>query len=413
MTQQPVQPAPHRWPIVAIMLAALVLRLLAAWVHPVVDRIRYPDAGDYRDLGLALANGGEYRVPGGLAVRMPGYPLLIAGIYRAAGPHPEAVLVVQAFMGAATCGLIYWLGRKVSQRVGIMASLLAAVDPLSIAASASLLSEAPFTLALIGLVCITRLLLDRPRPWLAWIALGVLAAAAIYLRASSLYLPLVLALGVLAVHAEWRPMAGALVAMAIIVMALLPWKLWLGAHAETAGLGGLTSLEGISLYEAVYADATGGPMQGVILSHRPTEIALLREADRDAYYHAQAWQEIGAHPARIATLAAIKFARFWNPGLNSEEESSPTIQAVLWLWHVPLFLLAAAGAVAGGKKLRLLRFPIAAPLVYFTLIHMIYLGSVRYRVPLQPLLCMLAAWGLVVLFDRRKAELQPWRSARV
>lgn len=388
---------PTRWSILLLVLLAFALRLLAGLVHPITDRTLYPDAGDYHDLGAALATGGEYGVGGGLAARMPGYPLLIAAVYRVAGPRPGAVLGVQAALGAATCYMVYRLLRRISEPACLVGAALAAVDPLSIVASASLLSETAFTAALVGLVWLAVLTWAQPRRMICWIGLGLCAAAAVYLRASALYLAPVFIAAVLArKQGGWL---GAGLALLILIAALLPWKVFLESHPETCGLRGLTSLEGISLYEVVYPGATGGPRQADVRAHAPAILSHMTEAQRNNWWWQAAWQEVRLNPGRILRLAWPKFARTWTPGLNADELRRPALEAVLWLWHVPLFVLAVIGAV------RARQFVAVAALLaigYFALLHLFFMGSVRYRVPLQPLICMLSTLGLWWLGAQRK-----------
>jgi hypothetical protein len=390
----------HRW-ILLICLVAFAFRLAAAVLHPVTDRVAYPDAGDYHDLGTALATGGAYRAPAGIAVRMPGYPLVIAAVYSVAGERPLAVLTLQAAMGAATCYLVWATLRKVSPAGALLATMLVAVDPLSIVLSASLLSESAFSLAFVALVAAAGKLWGRPGSVIHWLLFALLAAVAIYLRAAALYLPAALAAAIVARHFSLRSCAGMALALIVIVAALLPWKLFLAAHPETAGLKGLTSLEGLSLYEAVYPDATGGPKQDAILKSQPPEIQQLTEAQRDTHYAQLARAEIRQHPARVLALAPIKAARTWNPGLNAEQLGTPALQLVLWVWHILLFLLAAIGLVARLLPAKL-RVVLALPILYFACLHMLFIGSVRYRVPLHPLLCMLAAVGVMTLLKNRQ-----------
>jgi hypothetical protein len=63
------------------------------------------------------------------------------------------------------------------------------------------------------------------------------------------------------------------------------------------------------------------------------------------------------------------------------------------LWNVPLLALAVLGLVMRMRRDVLILLLI--PIVYFTAVHALFLGSVRYRTPLMPLVCLLAAHGIV------------------
>ena len=411
-----------------LCVLALLLRLAAVWLHPVTN---LPDAREYDSLAKAVLHGGPYALTDAwgqrvLASRMPGYPAFVAAIYACAGAYPEAVLIAQALLGALGVLLAFMLGRGVSSSfgtdsprtvpwpggtpgkaefVGLAAALLVALDPLGVLFSAALLSETVFTVVLLALVLLS-IRIARNRSSRALLAIAVLAAVAVYLRASCLWL--VIALPVLALRSQPRRAAVVLLTIvATVVLALAPWQIRNHGMLGTGWLR-LTTLEGISLYEAVYPEATGGPMQDKIAL--PPEFATLDEAQRDAEWSRRAWECMRQDPARIAGLALVKIGRTWNPGLNAVEYRTPLVNGLLMLWHIPIYALAlvglwgtfrgrgAPGAIGGvppGKPGAI--FTVALPIVYFSLVHGVFQGSVRYRVPLMPLVYILAAVGLARL----------------
>jgi hypothetical protein len=62
------------------------------------------------------------------------------------------------------------------------------------------------------------------------------------------------------------------------------------------------------------------------------------------------------------------------------------------LWNVPLLALALLGLAFRMRRDLLLLLLI--PIAYFTAVHALFLGSVRYRTPLMPLVCLLAAHAI-------------------
>ena len=65
-------------------------------------------------------------------------------------------------------------------------------------------------------------------------------------------------------------------------------------------------------------------------------------------------------------------------------------------------LLGACGAWHLRARWRALSW-LLLPVAYFTLLHLVFVGSVRYRVPVMPLVEILAAWGVVCLWRRSAA----------
>jgi hypothetical protein len=401
------------WLPLAVGLA-VGLRATLAITHS----FSFPDSPDYVQLAKAILSHETYTAGGNFAARMPGYPVFIALVHAIFGVHedpnhPEvALLLVQALMGGACVVMVYTLGRRVSHAVGLAAAFLAAVDPLSIGFSAAILSEAPYTFFLLLALCIAaRLMEGRPLgrmpEWVSWVMLGAVWGIGVYFRGSALW-------GIVPVAAwtacvRWQnaraaqahadstrasvmPALFALLAIVISLATLVPWQIR-NYRLFHSGITRLTTLEGMSLYEAVYPGADGGPKQMTIPV--PPEITAMDEAQRSDEWSHRAWKEIESDPLRIAKLAVIKFGRTWSPMFNAQDFNIRPIQVLMALWHIPLFLLALLGIPRVPAAVRIL---LLVPLVYFTLIHALFLGSVRYRVPLMPVVCLFAAAGLMGLW---------------
>ncbi|HTV48049.1 MAG TPA: glycosyltransferase family 39 protein [Phycisphaerae bacterium] len=403
----------------AIAALAIVLRAAAALSHPYV----LPDSVEYQALASNILAGKPYMVTGMLAKRIPGYPIFLAGIYFLFGNHQLAPLLVQALCGGATVVVVCYLGRKISPVVGLTAGLLTALDPLSIGFSAALLSEVPFALVLAAGALLAVKIIEKPASPGLWAALGVLWTLGTYLRAEavlcifSLTAWIVLTASKLA--GDFKRLVGPILAILVVFAGLMPW--WVRNYQLFhEDFFRLTTLEGISLYEAVYPDATGGPKQSDITL--PTYMLGMNESQRDLAFKQMAIQQIRDNPARIMKLAIIKMARTWSPWLNSEEYSSPRLNAVLTIWYSCLYALALAGIVGFLAKIGRYKQSktgalttglfgvLVINILYFTLMHALFIGSVRYRVPLMPEVTVLAAMGFGYLtrtINARQTEGQP------
>ncbi len=389
---------------------AIGLRMALAVLHP----IGLPgwagalgDSQDYEAAGRAIAHGRAYEVNGLTEVRMPGYPLFLAGIFAMTGDSVRAALLVQAVLGGAVGGLTYWRGGRLGVRIGLLAGGLAAVDPLSVGFSASLLSEIPFTFVLMAALWLSVRMIERldepgglsgKKGIAKWIMLGAMWGAAVYLRAEALgcLVPMVIWIafigwrkagaGKRAVRGE-RLLGGGALAVGVMFVLLWPWLMRNYAQFHSGFLR-LTSLEGISLYESVYPEADGGPRQDTI--KLPADMVPLNEAQRNDEWSRRAWTYILEDPGRMARLAVVKVERMWSPLFHAEEFASRPIQIIMVAWYVPLLVLGLVGVfrrVIPGAFLGLLLIPIG----YFTVLHALFLGSMRYRAPLMPVVCLLAA----------------------
>ncbi len=128
-------------------------------------------------------------------IRLPGYPLFLAGIYKSFGRGDNtAVRVAQALIDTASCALIallafYWEpDEKLKRRSAMAAVALAAVCPFSTIYVATILTETP-TIFLATAMCLTATLafqaLDQKRAVLWWIATGIISGLAVLFRPDS------------------------------------------------------------------------------------------------------------------------------------------------------------------------------------------------------------------------------------
>ncbi len=403
-------------PLLFLIGFAITVRLLLALAHPFL----LPDSTDYDTLAKAILHGEPYEANGLLATRMPGYPLFVAGIYFLLGPSIKSVLIVQSLLSAATIWLVYAIARRISLTAALIAAALAACDPLSIGFTAAFLSEMPFTLLFLLALWLFVRMMERPT-FGKWLLIGLIWGAAVYMRASALWCILPLAAWTLyqtqrrthspappshthIFHARLLPnLLGALLAVLIVFVTLLPWQTRNFSLFHT-GFFRLTTLEGISLYEAVYPDADGSPKQDIL--RLPPDMRGLNEAERNDERSRRAWHYIRTDPLRIADLALKKIARTWSPWLNAAEFQNPRLQLLIGAWYLPFFILSLIGVTLARFPFRL-KILLLIPVAYFTAVHSLFLGSVRYRVPLMPLLCIFAAAGIVELIDRVRRRKRP------
>jgi len=127
-------------------------------------------------------------------IRMPGYPLFLAGVHTLFGPGMTAVRIVQALMDTATCAMIAFVAflwepegsRK--RRTSIAALLLAAVCPFTTIYVATILTEIPTMFFAVGMTLTATLALkatnQKKALWL-WIATGLLAGMSVLFRPDS------------------------------------------------------------------------------------------------------------------------------------------------------------------------------------------------------------------------------------
>ena len=133
-------------PLIAVFLLSLVVRLSnLALLRGNNSFFAEPDAFTYWMLGTALAKAdGFWTTLSSMTDRMPLYPLVLAGIQSAFGSTPRTAAAAQAVLDAGTCTLIAALGTLISPLTGLIAGMLAAVSVTLVVFSTQLLTDTVF-----------------------------------------------------------------------------------------------------------------------------------------------------------------------------------------------------------------------------------------------------------------------------
>ena len=127
-------------------------------------------------------------------IRMPGYPIFLAGVHALSGHGMTAVRIVHALMDTATCAMIASVAflwepeERRKRRSSIAALLLAAVCPFTTIYVATILTEIPTMFFAIGMTLTATLALKATNQKKAlglWIATGLLAGMSVLFRPDS------------------------------------------------------------------------------------------------------------------------------------------------------------------------------------------------------------------------------------
>jgi 4-amino-4-deoxy-L-arabinose transferase-like glycosyltransferase len=393
-----------RWPLVGLLVLALAVRLGWAWIQPTdPDALRHlPDQREYFQLGENLVDHGRLSFADErfhqevYAFRMPAYPLLIA-VCRA---DLRAVRLTQAVLDASCVLAAYLIARRwLDHRRSLFAAAIVAVNPFLIYFSGLILSETLFTVMLAWAMA---LLVAPGRAWKLWTGRIVLVLS-IFVRPSALALPLVLAIGEIflnrrereAAHSRWSLPVGATMVL-LTLAALVPW-----AARNQAILGEwifTTTNSGFTAYDGLNPDATGASDQTFI--EAMPQLRKMTEVQRSQYLSQEANAFAIAHPKRVLQLAVIKVARFWTPIPLSSEYRQMRYVLIGALYSIPLDVLVVVGLLSGSLP-RAAKVMLMLPAIYFTIAHALTIGSLRYRIPVEVPMAIVAA--SVVIRARARA----------
>lgn len=400
------------WIVSLLLLAGLGLRLSAGALLHRSGFGQLPDSELYLRYAATVYEGTAYNVDGDGARRAPGYPIFLA-LCRALLPiEPErAALLVQAVLSTATCGLVWHIARLLEPTMApagtaVAALALTAFDPYSIVLSSLVLSETSSTTLLVLTAALGARSLQGAAP-LRSLAAGVAAGAAVLVRPSGLLL--VPAAAALAWWYGRRPEVSRNLLMTAVgfLLVLTPWWIRNGIVYRTVVLSTLNV--GESLYDGLRPDATGASdMRFLDAARRDAGYRTMSEVERDRHWRRQALEWASRQPAAVLQLALWKLGRFWSPWPNEARFRQPLVVMVTTLGTVPVWLAAALGAWRCRQAPAVLLLCLV-PAVYFCGLHSVFASSVRYRVPVEPFLRILAGIGVASLWHRsaRKPSLPP------
>ncbi len=311
----------------------------------------------------------------------------------------------------------------------LAAGLMAAFYPGAIGMSIVILSEAIFCpLMLLTLLGWHRALISRNTKVVLWISLlaGICSGLAILARPSwLLFMPLAGCIVLIASQRRWHQFT-VLAVMALGCVAVMsPW--WVRNYRLTNRLVPTTLQVGPSLYDGLHAGASGGSDENMDFVN--DFIQRQRQADAEAGLsrqpgpaqlraHSTFEYRLNASMNRAAIdwvrknisgaiyLAMVKFGRTWSLWPSAGEMGSTGLRAALTLGCFGILSLAAwvsrPGRPQRSKAFRVSLALCWGPALYFTLLHMVFVGSIRYREPAMLVLAALAGCSFSPLAWRRR-----------
>lgn len=216
----------------AILAVAALLRFAAIAVDsgysPQNDAFEY----DYYARSVAAGDGypesGYLRQRGPTAIRGPGYPYFLGGVYALSGDSATAGRLAGAALGVLAVFLLYLIAKRIwGRRVGLIAAALAAVFPPLVLLSTELWSETLFIpLELGAVLCVLNF--RRSGGELRWAAVaGALCGLALLTRNTAAPLLVCIPLGMLVapIRLSPRTLWAPLTVLGVAALVLAPWAI--------------------------------------------------------------------------------------------------------------------------------------------------------------------------------------------
>jgi 4-amino-4-deoxy-L-arabinose transferase-like glycosyltransferase len=366
----------------------------------------FPDEQRILGSAIRLASSGEFWVGADRAWEMPGAALFFAPAVRLFGPHAAVVPIrfAQAMLLVVQCALIASITHRIfgSRSAAFLASCIAALYPFLIFYQGLLLSETLFNTLLLAGVASFYWWRDRGlRVDFALVIASLCFALATLTKATLTILPpLLLAATAWTAGANLRRTVTILIASSCLYAAFMsPW--WIRNAVVLHAFVPFTTGSAQNLY---LGNNAHNPDAGIDWSRdaEPAIVAkisaLPNELARQQAFGQTARDYIKANPEAFVRAAAKRFVRFWNIVPNAAEFRTGLYSIVSAASFGPVLVLALACAFRRRTQWRLLT-PLYLIIGYFTFVHVVTIASLRYRLPLEPLLIILAAEPLGACAD--------------
>jgi len=412
----------HAVLFLVILITALVVRaVFAGWVVG-WHSIGRGDEAEYHEIARNIADGKGFAGMSGEPTgrRAPIYPAMLSVLYNAVGPNKAVARLVQVLMGVLIVALIYLLGRRYfGENVGLLAAALSALNPFLMFVSGYMLSENLFV------VVILSALLCLPTPSAFGASLRRLIAAAVILAVAALTRPTAVALTIwifaaslLLSQLPWKTRLIRLgVVVAVCFVITMPWMIR-NARLFNAWVG-ITTYSGVIFFQGNNPKTLDiphyrGGVAPIPALPRYQDLIKLDEHARSKFAFKMGRQFLRHNWRAIPKMAWWKFERFWrlksDVGLSGIRsgwwfDNSTFLGALAarfdagFIYAIVVFPLFVAGIVLTRGRWRDLVFLYGVVVVH-TAIAVVFFGSIRQRVPVEPVIAILAAAALVTIVRR-------------
>ncbi|HVE13896.1 MAG TPA: glycosyltransferase family 39 protein [Elusimicrobiota bacterium] len=368
-----------------VFAAALAVRLafLGFFLHQQLDRVFLRDVYYSAAMGW-LGYGPKLEMD---ATHPPLYSIAIAavsGFLRT--PNPLPVLLLQAFLSAWTCLLLWRLAERLRiPGAGRWAALWAAVDPALVFYAPQLQTETLFAVLELGFFLSLYEAVDGGSPFVA----GLLGSLASLCRSVFAAYPVFLIPALLPLLDKKKaPRWAALLALGWA----LPIMGWTARnYVRYRAVIPISAQMGWTLWEGFSLDREEVRRRPTEMDEEARRAGANTAVERSNYFKAKTLRFIRENPLEAARIVVGKAFLYWRPW--PYDPYTPIQRLGLGAYYIFLFALAGVGAWSlRGMGRRWL--PVGALFLYLTASHAVFFTSLRYRLPLEPFLCLLGARGL-------------------
>lgn len=384
--------------LLVIFALGLVLRLLVAFA--LENKIYWDDGFDYDKLAIRLLEGKGYVTAEGIATafRAPVYSYFLAGAYAIFGHDFILVRIIQCLLDSVTLLVIFAIARLLFDRsVATIAASIYALYPLLIYSANTFFPTTLFTL-LLSLATWSLFQLKQQATAFRSALLGVIFGISVLTVPTILaFIPLALVWLFFALEKKGGKFifnAGIIIVMMGVVLS--PWLIRNQKVFNKSLL--IATNGGYNFWMGNNPLAKGSTGNGI----KPPEYLAQQlsraksEIEKEQLFYHDAFQFVKKEPARFIGLTIQKALNLWRfyPTPDTGYKILPALSKILSaITYTPVLILALLGIILSGSRKR----EVVLLLLLFlavTVSYSLFITKVRFRLPLDPYLIVLASYAL-------------------
>jgi 4-amino-4-deoxy-L-arabinose transferase-like glycosyltransferase len=387
-----------------VFIIGFVLRL--GLVLKLPDKVFWIDEKDYLNLSDRMLKGQGFVNDGGMpsAFRPIGYPLMLTALKMAGIKSLFAIRFFQVLIGLLTSWIVYLYAREIfNKQTACWAAFLSAVYPYFIFIPGTLLSTT-FLCFFILIAYFWLYKASQSGLYRFFILSGVAFGVAILIQPTTLVLVIAAVLWTIRFfHPDYKKAFQSLLIFLIVCSAIVaPWSLRNYSKLHTFSL---VTNGGRNLWLGNNPQATENT--GSAIDHPDSmekKLSAARlETEYDKIYYTEAARYIRQNLKAFIIMTIRKGLAFWrldpSPTTSGYVQSGILLRLASIASFGPLLALALLAVVyaAPGIKRNISLWLYSA--VLYTLVHAVFISKVRYRLPLDYFVIMLACFSGVSLFS--------------
>ncbi len=391
-----------------LLVLALTLRMLVAFG---VDIPIGGDANHYLNIAQEIRTHHRFALNDQITAHRPPLYSIFLAAGRSVTENEDIIRLLQCLMSVGVLYLIFRIMKLLEvDQIGLLGALaLGAVSPSWIYYPAVFLSEILFGFFLFVGVFLWSLSLQPKQSRLSIPLLllsGIFLGLATLTRSVVLLFPIILfAIGV--ILPERRKLLKPILILTIVWgFTLLPWTI--RNYVQFEAIIPVNTMGGIVLWQAANPSPEGF---GFTPWEEIDDVAGTRnEVERNRVLTQKALETYIDDPVRTLRLTAIKFLWFWNPwdgdsyGLGTTFNPHTFILLFLSAWFLWSWGIDRKGRPPNSK---IHSWILPSLLGYFLLMALLFYGSPRFRMPVEPILWISSGIGFsrIMGMRRRKREI--------